>query len=85
MVDFGAGVVFSARHCFMLEAISLEITPKLDMSEPEHAISLRDDLWPQLLGKGKICGDERFVIGENANQEIIILFFDDRRLQRSGL
>jgi len=85
VVDSAAGVVFSARHCFMLEAISLEITPKFDMNEPEHAISLRDDLWPQLLGKGKLCGDERFIIGENANQEITILHFDDRKLQRSGL
>ncbi|KAH7416962.1 F-box domain protein [Cadophora sp. MPI-SDFR-AT-0126] len=83
VVDFNAGVVFSARHCFMLEAISLEVTPKARMKEPEHAISLRDDLWPQLLGKGKLYGDERFVIGENASQEVTILHFDERRLQRT--
>lgn len=59
----------------MLEAISLEITPKVNMKEPEFAISLRDDLWPQLLGKGKLCGDERFFIGENGNQEVVILHF----------
>ncbi|KAL5320586.1 hypothetical protein ACEPPN_011396 [Leptodophora sp. 'Broadleaf-Isolate-01'] len=85
MVDSDAGVVLSARHCFMLEAISLEITSKVDMSEPEYAISLRDDLWPQLLGKGKLCGDERFVIGENANNEVVILHFDDQRLRKKGL
>ncbi|KAK0126065.1 hypothetical protein ONS95_007685 [Cadophora gregata] len=85
MVDSGAGVVFSARHCFMLEAISLEITPKVHMREPEYAVSLRDDIWPQLLAKGKLCGDERFLIGENANHEVVILHFDDRGLQKASM
>ncbi|PVH88577.1 hypothetical protein DL98DRAFT_446972 [Cadophora sp. DSE1049] len=83
VVDSDAGVVFSARHCFMLEAISLEMTPKVHMKEPEYAISLRDDLWPQLLAKGKLCGDERFVVGENGSQEVVILHFDDLSLQRT--
>ena len=75
-VDTLAGVKFSARHCFMLETISIQVKPKIQMSGPSYEISLGDDLWPQLLGKGKICGDERFLIGENANQEIVILHFD---------
>lgn len=47
------------------------------MNGPGYEISLRDDLWSQLLGKGKICGDERFLIGENTNQEVVILHFDE--------
>lgn len=60
----------------MLETISITVKPKVHMTEPGYEISLRDDLWTQLLGKGKICGDERFLIGENAKQEIVICNFD---------
>ncbi len=60
----------------MLETISINLKPKIQMNGPGYEISLRDDLWPQLLGKGKICGDERFLIGENMSQEIVILHFD---------
>ena len=48
------------------------------MTGPGYEISLRDDLWQQLLGKGKICGDERWLIGENINQEVVILHFDKK-------
>ena len=46
---------------------------------PGHETSLKDDLWAQLLGKGMICGDERWLIGENMNQEVVILHFDKAR------
>ncbi|KAH6671218.1 hypothetical protein B0J14DRAFT_90357 [Halenospora varia] len=75
-VDAEAGVIFSARHCFMLETISINIKPKIRMTGPGYEISLKDDLWQQLLGKGKICGDERWLIGENTNDEVVILHFD---------
>lgn len=75
-MDANAGVVFSARHCFMLETISINIKPKIKMIGPGYEISLRDDLWQQLLGKGKICGDERWLIGENPHDEVVILHFD---------
>ena len=77
-VDSGAGVVFSARHCFMLEAISVKVQPVLQPSEDTHGdeVLLRDDFWPELLGRGKICGDERWLIGENARQEVVVLRFD---------
>ena len=78
VVDAQAGVKFSARHCFMLETIAIQVRPKIQMNGPGYEVSLRDDLWSQLLGKGKICGDERFLIGENMNQEIVILHFDRR-------
>jgi hypothetical protein len=76
--DEEAGVKFSARHCFMLETISINVKPKVKMTVPGFEISLMDDLWSQLLGKGKICGDERWLIGENLNQEVVILRFDRR-------
>lgn len=75
---------FSARHCFMLETISIHLKPKIQMNGPGYEISLRDDLWPELLGKGKICGDERFLIGENTNQEIVILHFDKEHLSQDS-
>jgi hypothetical protein len=71
-------VVFSARHCFMLETISINLKPRVYMTGPGYEISLRDDLWQQLLAKGKICGDERWLIGENAKQEVVIVHFDRR-------
>jgi len=70
--DVNAGVKFSARHVFSLETISINILG--------YQTSLQDDLWSQLLGKGKICGDERWLIGENTKQEIVILYFDKRPL-----
>jgi hypothetical protein len=60
----------------MLETIFINIKPKDSMPGSGYEIPLRDDLWPQLLGKGKICGDERFLIGENTNLEVVILHFD---------
>ena len=84
-VDPTAGVVFSARHCFMLETISINLKPRVHMTGPGYEISLRDDLWQQLLVKGKICGDERWLIGENAKQEIVIVHFDKRRKNAAAL
>lgn len=84
-IDPNAGVVFSARHCFMLETISINLKPRVHMTGPGYEISLRDDLWQQLLIKGKICGDERWLIGENAKQEIVIVHFDSRRKNAGDL
>jgi hypothetical protein len=58
--DAKAGVVFRARNCLMLESISISLKPEVHGTEPGYDISLRGDLWQQLLAKGKICGDERW-------------------------
>lgn len=71
-----AGVTFSARHCFVLETVSVTVKPSVQMSGPGYEISLRDDLWQQLLAKGKIRGDERWLVGENSHDEVVILHFD---------
>jgi len=62
----------------MLETISINLKPKVHMTGPGYEISLRDDLWQQLLAKGKIYGDERWLIGENMKQEVVIIHFDKR-------
>jgi hypothetical protein len=74
--DANAGVVFSARKCFTFETISINLKPQVHMAGPGYEISLKDDLWKQLLAKGKICGDERWLIGENHKQEVVIAHFD---------
>ncbi|KAG9235761.1 hypothetical protein BJ875DRAFT_528267 [Amylocarpus encephaloides] len=74
-MDAEAGVTFSARHCFMLETISINIKPKIQMTGPGYEISLGDDLWQQLPARGKLCGDERWLIGENNHEEVVILRF----------
>jgi len=64
----------------MLETISINVKPRLQMTAGTgHETSLKDDLWAQLLGKGMVCGDERWLIGENMNQEIVILHFNKAR------
>jgi hypothetical protein len=60
----------------MLETLSLSIKPLLHIAVSEHEVAMRDDLWGQLLGKGKIAGDERWLVGENAEGEVVILRFD---------
>jgi len=67
----------------MLESISISLKPEAHRTEPGYEISLRDDLWQQLLEKGKICGDERWLIGENSNQEVVIAYFDRERKMRA--
>ena len=77
-IDARAGIKYSARHCFTYETISINLKPTFHASDPGYDIPLRDDLWSQLLGKGKVCGDERWLIGENRNQQIVILHFEER-------
>jgi hypothetical protein len=63
----------------MLETISINLKPKVHITGPGYEISLRDDLWQELLAKGKLCGDERWLIGENMNQEVVIVHFDGEK------
>lgn len=55
--------------------------PKIDMTGPSFEVALTDDLWSQLLNKGKICGDERWLVGENSSQEVVILRFDEETIE----
>jgi hypothetical protein len=80
--DLRAGVKFSARHCFLLETILINVKPKADIAGPVYEAALMDDMWSELLNKGKICGDERWLVGENSSQEVVILRFDEEPLKR---
>ena len=144
MVDFGAGVRVTARHCFMLETLSVHVRPaicvkgvvgggegegddddddndkdggeEISANPVERLAKLRgrmmaqlhrsrasgsapadqdgrdkrplgkggprgqevqfaDEMWDELLGKGFICGDERWIIGEDKDGRITIVRF----------
>ncbi len=34
-----------------------------------------DELWSELLAKGQIAGDERWVVGEDASQSLTVVRF----------
>lgn len=133
MVDFKAGVRVTARHCFMLETLSVHARPSLSVRGPgvvvsaassvesasmveendggatqsvntqlngklkavksdkkrkersvkgdetemggDDEVQFADEMWDRLLGKGYICGDERWLIGEDRNGSITIVRF----------
>jgi hypothetical protein len=120
--DLSAGLRFSARHCFMLETLSVHIRPKLRIhgvecwpspgsrrssqsktSQPQRVaspdegqfrsaspsvqkgpridgpegeeIQFADEFWAELMGAGFICGDERWLIGQDADGDVTIMHF----------
>ena len=111
MVDFAAGVRVTARHCFMLETISVHVRPStisvkgttdiedMDLATEEspaghsreaqngkkkkrmfdtsrsEEVQFADDMWPELVQKGHISGDERWVLGEDEAGRITIVRF----------
>ena len=135
MVDLAAGVRIAARHCFMLETLSIHVRPKISVKGPAVARSrgrglvddggaeqvrdpsgavasdphtgagagmrrashgqreddedsddndssgetieaqFPDELWAELLAKGHIAGDERWVVGEDGSRRLTVLRF----------
>ncbi|KAI0548592.1 hypothetical protein F4679DRAFT_314845 [Xylaria curta] len=78
VVDEQAGVRIAARRCLVVEALSSFVFPKISLrAEPEafNEIHFTDDMWKRLLGKGKIMGDERWVVGEDSNGIITVVYF----------
>lgn len=102
MADFAAGVRITARHCFMLETLSVHVRPALSVTgigKPRHGniqtsktrmresdsgagelerqqeFEFADNMWQQLLNKGYISGDERWLIGEDDEERITIVRF----------
>ncbi|KAH7329001.1 hypothetical protein B0I35DRAFT_473649 [Stachybotrys elegans] len=147
--DASSGVRFSARHCFMLETLSVHIRPKLRVQGVEavyarkpgskvgsktgstassssgyessgsqnqygrapgtsssmssegtsapseggasslgkgggvtraegpygEEVQFADDMWSELMGKGFITGDERWLVGEDGNGDITVALF----------
>ncbi|KAI1187154.1 hypothetical protein F5B17DRAFT_400679 [Nemania serpens] len=78
VVDARAGVRIAARRCSMIEAVSSFVRPKISLrteADEAHEVRFADDMWKQLLGKGKIAGDERWVVGEDGDGSITIVRF----------
>jgi hypothetical protein len=67
------GTKFSARHFFRLERIFVIIKPNVSAPGRCDEVPMSDDSWLELL---RTCGDDRFLIGENTNEEVVILHFD---------
>ncbi|CAJ2513336.1 Uu.00g014550.m01.CDS01 [Anthostomella pinea] len=98
VVDAAARVRIVARQCFMMEALSAFVLPKISYEgrrqqqqqedgededededddgdgEPEEA-RFADDMWAQLLARGEIAGDERWVVGEDTEGRITVVRF----------
>ncbi|KAI5865045.1 hypothetical protein GGS23DRAFT_557449 [Durotheca rogersii] len=102
VVDAGAGVRIVARQCFMMEALSSFVLPKISLEEEEEEengirddgsnddddeeggidradevseVRFADEMWSELMGKGKIVGDERWVVGEDMRGRVTIVRF----------
>ncbi|KAK7747715.1 hypothetical protein SLS62_008962 [Diatrype stigma] len=96
-VDARAGVRVVARQCFMMEALSAFVAPRIsvegergreeeDVEEDEdkdgnwegrqlREVRFSDDMWGELLARGKIEGDERWVVGEDREGRVTIVRF----------
>ncbi|KAF7588631.1 hypothetical protein BBP40_005442 [Aspergillus hancockii] len=48
----------------------------LSIRTPSSIKTLKHDEIFELIGKGRICGNERYLIGENGNREIVVYRFD---------
>jgi hypothetical protein len=102
--DVRAGVRITARHCFMMETLSVHVRPQLcvegvanrhddeqdrrlpgadkksagkrRLQGPDgEEVQFEDHLWGELLGKGVIVGDERWLVGEDEAGDVTILMF----------
>lgn len=90
--DAEAGVRITARHCFMMETLSVHVRPQLCVTRDTERedgsgsgkklqgpdgeeVQFEDGLWADLLGKGCIVGDERWVVGEDEGGDVTILMF----------
>ncbi|KAI0141334.1 hypothetical protein BJ166DRAFT_541263 [Pestalotiopsis sp. NC0098] len=85
VVDAAAGVRIVARQCFMVEALSVFILPRISVvhqagsedtdDADDGEVRFKDDMWGELMGKGRICGDERFIVGEDMEGKITVVRF----------
>ena len=131
MVDSAAGVRVTARHCFMLETLSVHVRPSLYVKGPfggasaaggggsggargdkptsplsnagsvtkgdesggrygskggdggaaasegprSEEVEFDDELWGELMARGQIYGDERWIVGEDQRSNITVVRF----------
>lgn len=64
------------RFCLHFAPIWPTLDMRLSIRTPSSNIVLYIEEFFQLVAKGKICGDERFVVGENHMGELVICRFD---------
>ncbi|KAI8959957.1 hypothetical protein F5Y11DRAFT_284435 [Daldinia sp. FL1419] len=89
-VDLGAGVKIAARQCFMLEALSQYIRPRINVQIGQDAIvgglgagsntrapdiRFGEGMWREMMAAGKIAGDERWIVGEDCKGNITVVRF----------
>ena len=90
-VDVRAGVRIVARQCFMMEALSAFVSPRISVEgdrgedkedeedeqddKEQREVRFSDDMWGELMGKGKIAGDERWIVGEDREGKITVVRF----------
>ncbi|KAI0165966.1 hypothetical protein GGR57DRAFT_489404 [Xylariaceae sp. FL1272] len=76
VVDSAARI---ARQCFIMEALSAFLPPKISLeSDPEGdelEVRFPDNMWQKLLSNGQIAGDERWVVGDDVKGRITIVRF----------
>lgn len=61
----------------MMKSLSLTTPPHTGVTgTSDPLIGLPVGYWKEIMQKGKICGDERWIVGENESNEIVILYFD---------
>ncbi|KAL3481201.1 hypothetical protein BJX99DRAFT_243829 [Aspergillus californicus] len=53
-----------------------DLKASLSVKTPSSTVTLRNTEIFELAGKGRICGTERYLLGENGNRELIIYRFD---------
>ncbi|KAI9372781.1 hypothetical protein BJX61DRAFT_422720 [Aspergillus egyptiacus] len=68
----------SVGFCLHLsEAVwPFNLKPSLSIRTPSSNVTLKNSDIFELTGKGRICGTERYVLGENGNRELVIYRFD---------
>lgn len=104
MVDFAAGVRVTARHCFMLESLSVHVRPTVavkataapttadqndggaesaarrssnakEVAARSKEVYFPDEMWSELVAKGHIAGDERWIVGEDEKGRVTVVRF----------
>ncbi|ORY56710.1 uncharacterized protein BCR38DRAFT_355529 [Pseudomassariella vexata] len=81
VVDAKAGIRIVARQCFMMETLSVFIVPRISVQEAgldgegeeSGEVRFADGMWAELMGKGVICGDERWVVGEDGDGRVTVV------------
>ncbi|KAL2165130.1 hypothetical protein VTH06DRAFT_426 [Thermothelomyces fergusii] len=80
MVDFAAGVRVAARRCFMLETLSAHVKPTVTFEAAvgpagSTEVPFPDEMWSELVARGHIAGDERWIVGEDDQGRVTIVRF----------